>query len=245
MTRLSPPTARARRLVTGPRRGLSIVELMIGVTIGLFVLAAAAMVMTTQLGDNRRLLLETQVQQDLRAVSALITRDLRRANYWGGANAQVWASTLAPATANPYNTLEPPTTVGSTSLQYSRSLDDEFLVVGTDDNAVAASELVTFRFNSAANSIEMRLGTAAWQALTDTDVIKVTTFNFVVNETQQALPCGVDCPVLGVLGCPLVQGVRDVTFVIVAEARHDARVKRSISDSVRLRNDLNRELAPC
>lgn len=242
---MSAPGHPERRLRTGPSLGLSIVELMIGVVIGMFILAAASLVMTTQLGDNRRLLLDTQVQQDLRAVAALINRDIRRANYWGKSQSQVWADTLVPATANPYKTMVPQTTASSDHLQYARSLDDEFFEVGREDNVVSASELVTFKLNSTTNAIEMQLGAATAQALTDTDVLKVTTFDFVLTETLQPLPCGVDCPVLGVLGCPLVQSVREVTFVIVAEARYDARIKRSISDTVRLRNDLNRELSPC
>jgi len=40
------------------------------------------MVLTTQLGDNRRLLLEAQMQQDMRTAADLISRDLRRAGYW-------------------------------------------------------------------------------------------------------------------------------------------------------------------
>jgi type IV pilus assembly protein PilW len=39
------------------QRGLSIVELMVGVAIGLFVVAGAAMLLSTQLSDNRQLLL--------------------------------------------------------------------------------------------------------------------------------------------------------------------------------------------
>ena len=61
------------------QRGLSLVELMVGVAVGLFVVAGASFVVATQLGDNRRLLLETQIQQDLRATMDIITRELRRA----------------------------------------------------------------------------------------------------------------------------------------------------------------------
>ena len=63
--RPTPPSRIARR----PPRGVSIVELMVGITIGLFILAAATVMLTSQLADNRRLLLEAQVQQDLRATA--------------------------------------------------------------------------------------------------------------------------------------------------------------------------------
>ena len=83
---LSVDPGRARRR----QRGLSIVELMVGMAIGLFVVAAASMLVVTQLSDNRRLTLETQVQQDLRATADIITRELRRAGHWGKARDGVW-----------------------------------------------------------------------------------------------------------------------------------------------------------
>ncbi len=64
---------------------------MVGIAVGLFIVAGATMVVTTQLGDNRRLLLETQLQQDLRATADIITRELRRAGAEGSATSHVWA----------------------------------------------------------------------------------------------------------------------------------------------------------
>ena len=94
----SATVARPRR-----QRGLSIVELMVGVAIGLFVVAAATMLVSTQLSDNRRLMLETQVQQDLRASADIITRELRRAGHWGKARDGVWfAGNVAAVRDNPY-----------------------------------------------------------------------------------------------------------------------------------------------
>ena len=61
---------------------------MVGVTLGLFVVAAAALMVSTQLGENRRMLLESQLMQDLRAASDIITRDLRRASYTTNARRQ-------------------------------------------------------------------------------------------------------------------------------------------------------------
>src|SRR4051812_42106673 len=85
--------------------GLSLVELMVGVAVGLFVVAGATMAVANQLGDNRRLMLETQIQQDLRAAADLIARDIRRAGYWGRAESGIWSPAAAPV-ANPYTSLD-------------------------------------------------------------------------------------------------------------------------------------------
>src|SRR6185369_348939 len=65
-----------------PRRhqqGLSIVELMVGLAIGLVVVAAALLALTNHLRENRSLLLEARLMQDLQTTTDLIARDLRRA----------------------------------------------------------------------------------------------------------------------------------------------------------------------
>ena len=67
---------------------MSIIELMIGITIGLFILAGATLVVTGQLSEGRRLLTDTQIQQDLRAASDIIARDVRRAGYTGNGTAR-------------------------------------------------------------------------------------------------------------------------------------------------------------
>lgn len=233
-------TAFGRRQM--PTKGVSIVELMIGVTIGLFILAGASLVMTGQINDNRRLLLDTQVQQDLRAVSALIVRDVRRANYYGLAHRKIWPGSLTPATQNPYALLLPAASDGSDSLQYERSLDDQSgSAAGTDNDVVSNAERVTIALNDTNHSIEMTLGDSAPQALTDPNTLRVTSLNFTVAVRDLAVPCGIVCPAVGPLGCPLFQRVRQVEFEIVGEAVHDARVRRSLRESVRLQNDIVRE----
>jgi uncharacterized protein YneF (UPF0154 family) len=57
---------------------MSIVELMVGVAIGLLIVAAATLMMSGQLSENRRLLVEAQLQQDLRAAADIMTREIRR-----------------------------------------------------------------------------------------------------------------------------------------------------------------------
>lgn len=228
--------------------GLSIVELMVGIAIGLFIVAGASLMLTTQLGDNRRLLLEAQIQQDLRAAAGMISRDVRRAGYWGQAYQQIWP--VPTAIANPYTRIEPASApAGTTSIEYDRSTDEEGRVFGSDDNAVDGEagrprERVGFRLNTATQTIEYMVGADNWQALTDSDVLAVTQFNLVLNARDFPVPCGTQCPVLGPGGCPLVQTYRDLTITIVGQSRTDAAVQRSLQDNVRLRNSVPREACP-
>ena len=228
------------------QRGLSIVELMVGITIGLFILAGTTMMLTTQLGDNRRLLLEAQMQQDMRATADMIARDIRRAGYWAQAYRQIWPDDpTAPPMANPYRVMTPAAAAdGTISVVYDRSTDEEGDLIGTDDNAVDGGagrtrERVGFQLNEARQTIDYLVGSENWQALTDPAVMLVTQFSLVLNARD--LPCGAACP-LGPGGCPLRQSARDVTVTIVAQAVHDATVRRSLRDNIRLRNDVLREV---
>lgn len=246
---------RSRLGVHSPARGLSIVELMVGITISLFILAGATMVLTSQLGDNRRLLLEAQVQQDLRAAADMISRDIRRAGYWGKAHCSVWPAANCAVTENRYRTMNPQQAAalegGTTSVVYDRSTDEEGgRLIGTDDDLVDGAanrprERVGFRWNGTNRTIDYLVGADNWQALTDPAVLQVTQFTMVINAQPLPVPCGAGpCPVLGAGGCPLVLLSRDVSFTIVARAVHDDRVRRSLSDNVRLRNNVPSEVCP-
>ena len=251
MRRSRSPQQRSR-----PSAGLSIVELMIGIAIGLFIVAGATLMLTTQLGDNRRLLLEAQVQQDLRAAADMISRDIRRAGYWGQAYQQVWPA--AAAASNPYTRLDPVAApLGTSAIEYDRSTDEDGAVFGTDDNGVDVTpnrprERVGFRLHSTNKTIEYLVGGAIpWQALTDKDVLEVTTFQLVLTSRSVDVPCGAGpcgpcvaglCPALNQAGCRLVQAYRDVTITIVARAVHDPTVQRALRDNVRLRNSVPGEV---
>ena len=235
----------------GRHRGLSIVELMIGIAIGLFIVAGATLMLTTQLGDNRRLLLEAQIQQDMRAAADMISRDIRRAGYWAQSYRQVWPG--AGALTNPYTRIEPGgAPLATDAIEYDRSTGEDGRLIGSDDNGVDAEanrprERVGFRLSTRPNepkTIDYQVGAGNWQALTDKEVLNITLFRLDITARDLPVPCGAgpQCPVLGPGGCPLVLTYRDVTINITAQAIHEPAVQRALRDNVRLRNSVPREV---
>ena len=214
------------------QRGLSIVELMVGVAVGLIVVSAATLMVAGQLADNRRLLLETQVQQDLRAATDLITRELRRASSWRNAvRATAAGSQSAPRLTNPYSDVSPAGDNESSS-QLSFSYADPGR--NTDNDVIDDDERLGFRLNN--GTLESLLGANNWQPLTDPGVLRVTGFS-VLSRVQ---PVTLDCPLAcsaGPTPCPPVQQIRSYTVDISAQAVHDPQVQRSIRSVVRVRND--------
>jgi prepilin peptidase dependent protein B len=61
------------------QQGLTLVELMVGMAIGLMLTAIALLAMSQHLRENHRLLVEARLTQDLQAMMDLVSRDLRRA----------------------------------------------------------------------------------------------------------------------------------------------------------------------
>ena len=226
-----------------PRRvrpfGLSIVELLVGIAIGLFVLAGATAVVTGQLTDNRRLLLETQIQQDLRAAADLITRDLRRAGYWGNAVSRVWPAPGAVLADNMYFVV-PMASLGiggRTEINYSYSNAGPLpFGTGAENNNRSVAETYGFTHNSTNNTIDMKVGASGWQALTDPNVVRITQFDVQINPQVLTVPCAKTCPGGGT-ACWPQQTVRDVAIVITGQAVHDANVQRNVRAGTRLRND--------
>jgi prepilin peptidase dependent protein B len=220
-------------------RGLSLVELMVGIAVGLMVVAGASFVAVNQISDNRRLLLETQLQQDLRAAADMVARDLRRAGYWGAAESGIWQGDVPTIAPNPYRNTNPNAAeedaVSEVTFAYSRD------PAGAEDGAVD-DDRERFGFRLDGGVIRMRLG-GAWQALTDGNVLEVTRFdvNLIEQTAQQA--CFNECPGGGT-ACWPAQAVRRFTVDIEGRAVADPAVVRSVRESLRLRNDITGGACP-
>ncbi len=206
------------------QRGLSIVEMMIGITIGLLVVAAASLVVSTQLADNRSLLIETQVQQDLRATADIVTRELRRAGSWNGAAKGVWYVGGPTPLANPFAAVSP-ASAPATEVDYAYH------------RSAGAEGPFGFRLNGGV--IQARLGSSGWQELTDPRTLTITSFT-ITPVAAPATPSKIPCPKLcsdGTTDCWPTVTVRELVVQIAGQAASDTAIQRSIQSTVRLRND--------
>ncbi len=214
-------------------RGLSLVELMVGITIGLFIVAASSLLIASQLQDNRRLLAETQLQQDLRASADIITRELRRAGFWARADLAV-ANPALPGAAEPAgNTyLNLPVTSGTSgSIRFEYQRPD--------------STVEPFGYRLQSGVIQTKLSSAGWQDLTDRNVLIVEELEITPTTTPNPplrLPCPQACPTPIPPGetadyCYPTVAVRELTVRIKGKAAADPAVVREVSSRVRLRND--------
>ena len=214
------------------QRGLSIIELMVGVAVGMFIIGGAIKLFVDMFGNNRRLLVETRVNQDLRAAADIVARDVRRAGYW-----QAAATGLFNDAPNPYA----PAAITANSIAYAY------------DRGAGASA-AGFSLNN--NAIYMTVG-AASQPLTDPATVRITRFEIANSasasqwfDLAQSCPCttiasgtAVSCTADEMTGLaegsasrPQI-GVRWVDIIIEGESPTTPGVRRQVIESVRLRND--------
>jgi len=212
------------------QRGLSLVELLVGVAIALFIAAAAATLLAGHLRESRAVLLEARLMQDLRTAADLVSRDLRRASFWGASVDGVWLAGASSVAVNPYAALAPAGAASdAASFRYSRDT--------TENGVVDSNEQFGFRLRNGA--IEIQLGAANWQALTDTGTLTVTQFSVTptVRELSLEAYCAKPCAT-GAATCPPRQQVRSLALAITGQLVADAAVSRSVRSAVRLRNDV-------
>lgn len=212
-----------------PQRGFTLVELLVGLALALVVVAAATLLLARQAREQRALVVEARLMQDLRASADLVARDLRRAAHWGDAGAGVWTASVAPR-VNPY-AAQAPASAASDAASYAYSRD------ATENHALDANEQFGLRLRNRA--IELQLGAGNWQALTDATLIEITALEItpVVEEIDLGALCAKACAV-GDAACPPRQLVRSLTVRISARAAADPAVTRSLASRVRLRNDV-------
>jgi len=227
------------------QRGLSLIELMVGITVGMIVVAGASLMMTSQVSEHRRLTLETQIQQDLRAVADLMVREVRRAGSWSIPQKGIWApatATLPSGTAmsNPYlsdDEFSVTTVNGNEVLRYSYAKHAERLGTPSppEDNVVDPGT-EQFGFKLDGGTIKFLLG-GNWQPMTDRTTLNVTGLRITVNSQENSLAdsCENLCdPTSGT--CP-TQTQRRLNIELSGQSAHDAAVTRVLRLSARLRND--------
>ncbi len=149
------------------QRGLSVVELMVGVAIGLFIVAGGAKLLADGLVGNRRMIVESRISQDMRAATDVIARDLRRAGFWE----QSWLGVTGTPAANVYAAITATPgggVVNEVVYNYARDANEA---------VDASTEVFGFQREVVNNvgRINMRVG-ANWQPLTDVNMVDITAF---------------------------------------------------------------------
>lgn len=191
---------------------------MIAATLGLVSLMLLASVMGYGIGTNSNLLMQSRLNEELKAVSLLIGRELRRAGY--NANSILM---VADPVANPSpfrNSLQVSAYAGEAAdscilFSYDQDADGVLDVLAGNEN---------FGFRLRDEAIEMRQGSltcteAGWQDLTDTGMVEVSQLQFVLNQ---------------VVSNNVTRS--DVTFTITGHLTDNPNISRTYQETISVRS---------
>lgn len=159
--------------------GASLLEVLMGLSVGLVVVAAASSVAGSQWAHYRSLRELAQTQQTLRRVSDAIARDLRRSGLWHGA-VQADAGLRNPYAALQWSGITSAPT--ASALSFSAAHPKR-----ADDNLVNDDERMGFRLRQGV--IEMQVGLNNWQALNDPSAVRFVQLAFTPMVVTQTLAC--------------------------------------------------------
>ncbi len=208
-------------------RGFTLVELMVGTAVGLFVVAAVTGLVVRQIGALRAVSHEARVTQELRHVAELVARDLRRAGHWEGAASGVAGDDGSAGAVNPY-AFDAASSVasGEIRVRYSRDTIENGVVDGNEQ----------FGFRLRRGAVELQLGDANWQQITDPATVVVPSFDVTprVESTSLEAFCTEPCAV-GSTTCPPGQQLAQVEIAIAGRSARDPAVVRAMRDTVAVR----------
>ena len=206
------------------QQGVGIIELLIGVALGLVVVSGIIGLFVSAYANSRTMALENRVNQELRSAAELISRDLRRSGYWANAINGTIASGVSSSTAiNPHvNTI-----ASTNAISYSFSQDA--------NDTLDANEQFGFRLNGSV--LEMQTTDGTWTEITNGNLLTISTFTITPRVT--ALPVGSVCPTacdLTSSTCPRLT-VRQYDLLIRANATSKPEITRELRSSIRMRNE--------
>ena len=240
-------------LTKSRQSGLSLVETMVAMTIGLFLLTGLVTFVTNNLNANRSRLEMTRLNQELRASMNVMIREIRRAGYWASPSYTLGPlSTLGAGTTynNPFLGAISITSGGTTTttnggIYVPPSSVPGCILFSYDSNGNGIFDTTTpderYGFLLDNGIIYMRTGQGAtvndcttnagnaWGALTNGNDVNYQTLTFSGPITTKAYLSGTSGP---------NTQVRYITITLTGQSKSDSSIQQTLTETVKLENDL-------
>jgi prepilin peptidase dependent protein B len=189
------------------QRGVSLVELLVTLIIGLIVIGASTTVFIGTLGANSSQMRISRLNSELRSAMTYVTRDLRRAGYNNWTVAQLEAGNF------------------TNSGQTAPAMGAAAAAVSYDINNNGGTQRYGFQLSND-GAIQAQIDTGSWNNLTDPSIIQITAFT-ITNRSPAAI---------NPVGAVVSVTVPIYTIEITGRLTTDNTVTRTIRETVRIRN---------
>lgn len=207
--------------------GYSIIELMIGLAVGTFIIIGSIFLFAASSQSNHDLLVSTRLDHELRTALSLMSEDIRRAGYSSASTNDIGKGTNTNNFMAAGIDINTPT---SSCILFAYDKDETGILPALNttpsdgrfgyrllNNAIQLRPLSSSLFNCTAND---------WDNLTDPGLIEITNLNFVITPTVLTLTNGTS-----------TLTIRDVTITVTGQLTQDNSVSRTLSENIRVRND--------
>lgn len=213
-------------------KGSTLFELMIGLLLGATIILGAMGMVFGVMRSNTESLRVTRMDHELRSAIDLISKDLRRYGYWGNAVQDLYAN----QNTNPFHSADNQLVVNANCILFSYDVDED----GTIPSLNTSPSDERFGYRLADNAIQSRPSYSdsydcddpddEWEAITNNDMIRVTNLRF----SQSSQVIDID----GAGSGTSTITVNRVDITMTAELVSDSSISRTLTESVRIRNDV-------
>lgn len=212
------------------QRGISLIEIMVSLSVGILLLLGLTSFMSSTLINNADSVKTTQFNQEIRAAMTLMVRDIRRAGAWGSPSYATGALSgvgVGLTYSNPFAAVDT-TTSGCILYRYDKN----------NNATLDTGEYLGFRLNGGAIQMLVNATLAGstcdtsdgWTALTNNANVNITALSFAETDSAPVYTNGTGSG-------PYVK-VRYIKITMTAQSASDAKIKQTLEETVRLQNDL-------
>lgn len=225
------------------QKGFTLIELMIAMMLGLIVVGGAISIYISTITSSTDTMKMVRLNYDLNSVMQIMTNDIKRAGYSGGATA------IDAGTTNIVNLF----TTGDANIQavsFGGVANTCILYTydANNDNAVDNNEYYGFRLNG--GRVDIRFAGAAanaascstanqWESSIDTSMVTITGLVFnvsikcldVVNQSDESADCS------AIPTGNRAANVRYVQITLTGEVEDDSDVSLTLVENIKLHND--------
>lgn len=207
------------------QNGFTLIEMMISITLATIAMSSMISVFVNNVKSNGDSISQVHLNQELRAVMDVMSRDIRRAGYWSNA--------VYGATSNPFQTLAINASTNCITYDYDTS----------GQPGPTSSDEFGFRLTNNAVQIHKSGGTCSdssnssgWENITDPNTIKITALTFDNSSSYcEDLTARLNnCSVTNsgdILATNYI-----INLTLTGELKNDANVKLSLNETVSIPN---------
>lgn len=226
------------------QRGFSLVELMVGITVGLIVLAGVASFFASYLSSNRQMIQMARLDQEMRSAMDILVRDLKRAGYKRDVHLDILNLTQDAASREATMPI-----LEQGELQIDASTIEFWYDENSDNVLDTSSSSEKHGYRVSGNALQRWSGAAGggWQELTDSSITQVT--GLTITRTYRCIDIDGATGPATCGGTPISPAgsddgayfVTEIALTLSGRLTRDNAITRTLNERVRIRSDIYRD----